>query len=129
MEFYARQALRFAAPQPLTQSPNQDEVNEVFYIPLGAGIVIPPWNFPLAILAGMAAAAIVSGNTVVLKPSSDTPIIAAKFCELMESIGLACRRPEFPAVQRRRSRRFFSRASEDQIYFVHRINGSRLAHQ
>ena len=88
MEFYARQALRFAAPQPLTQSPNQDEVNEVFYIPLGAGLVIPPWNFPLAILAGMAAAAIVSGNTVVLKPSSDTPIIAAKFCELMESIGL-----------------------------------------
>lgn len=88
MEFYARQALRLALPQPLTQSPNQDEINESFYIPLGAGIVIPPWNFPLAILAGMAAAAMVAGNTVVLKPSSDTPVIGAKFFELFESIGL-----------------------------------------
>ncbi len=88
MEFYARQALRFAASQPLTQSPLPDEVNEAFYIPLGAGIVIPPWNFPLAILAGMATAAVVAGNTVVLKPSSDTPVIAAKFFELMESVGL-----------------------------------------
>lgn len=88
MEFYARQALHFAASQPLTQSPLQDEINEAFYIPLGAGIVIPPWNFPLAILAGMATAAVVAGNTVVLKPSSDTPVIAAKFFELMESVGL-----------------------------------------
>lgn len=88
MEFYARQALRFAESQPLTQSPLQDEVNEAFYIPLGAGIVIPPWNFPLAILAGMATAAVVAGNTVVLKPSSDTPVIAAKFFELMETVGL-----------------------------------------
>ncbi len=88
IEFYARQALRFAAPHPLTQSPLPDEVNEMFYIPLGVGIVIPPWNFPLAILAGMATAAVVAGNTVVLKPSSDTPVIAAKFFELMESIGL-----------------------------------------
>ncbi len=88
IEFYARQALRLDAPHPLTQSPLQDEINEAFYIPLGAGIVIPPWNFPLAILAGMATAAVVSGNTVVLKPSSDTPVIAAKFFALMESIGL-----------------------------------------
>jgi 1-pyrroline-5-carboxylate dehydrogenase len=88
IEFYARQALRFAAPQPLTQSPLPSELNEMFYIPLGAGIVIPPWNFPLAILAGMATAAVVAGNTVVLKPSSDTPVIAAKFFELMESTGL-----------------------------------------
>ncbi len=88
IEFYARQALRYAKSLPLTQSPNADEINEAFYIPLGVGIVIPPWNFPLAILAGMAAASIVTGNTVVLKPSSDTPIIAAKFHELMESIGL-----------------------------------------
>ena len=88
MEFYARQALRLDAPQPLTQSPLPDEINEAFYIPLGVGIVIPPWNFPLAILAGMATAAVVAGNTVVLKPSSDTPVIAAKFFELMESTGL-----------------------------------------
>src|SRR5262249_60802590 len=50
MEFYGRQALRYAAPQPLTPSPLTDEVNELNYIPLGVGIVIPPWNFPLAIL-------------------------------------------------------------------------------
>jgi 1-pyrroline-5-carboxylate dehydrogenase len=88
MEFYARQALRYAAPQPLTPSPIVDEVNEVNYIPLGVGIVIPPWNFPLAILAGMATAAIVAGNTVVLKPSDDSPVIAAKFMELMEQVSL-----------------------------------------
>ena len=88
MEFYARQALRFAEHQPLTQSPLKDEVNEVKYIPLGVGIVIPPWNFPLAILVGMATAAIVAGNTVIVKPSDDSPVIAAKFMELLEQISL-----------------------------------------
>ena len=88
MEFYGRQALRYASPQPLTPSPLKDEVNEMTYIPLGVGVVIPPWNFPLAILAGMTTAAVVTGNTVVLKPSSDSPVIAAKFVELMEQVGL-----------------------------------------
>ncbi|HKX27081.1 MAG TPA: L-glutamate gamma-semialdehyde dehydrogenase [Blastocatellia bacterium] len=88
MEFYARQALRYAAPQPLTPSPLAFEANEMSYIPLGVGIVIPPWNFPLAILAGMTTAAIVTGNTVVLKPSDDSPIIGAKFMELMEEVSL-----------------------------------------
>jgi 1-pyrroline-5-carboxylate dehydrogenase len=58
------------------------------YIPLGAGVVIPPWNFPMAIMAGMTAAAVVSGNTVVLKPSSDSPVIAAKFVDVLEQVGL-----------------------------------------
>jgi 1-pyrroline-5-carboxylate dehydrogenase len=88
MEFYARQALRFDAPQPLTPSPLPFEVNEMKYIPLGVGIVIPPWNFPLAILTGMTTAAIVTGNTVVLKPSHDSPVIAARFMELMEEVSL-----------------------------------------
>ncbi len=88
MEFYARQALRYDAPQPLTPTPLPFEVNELKYIPLGAGIVIPPWNFPLAIMAGMTTAAIVTGNTVVLKPSDDSPVIAAKFIELLEEISL-----------------------------------------
>src|SRR5262245_38849406 len=88
LEFYARQALRYDAPQPLTPSPLKDEVNELKYIPLGVGIIIPPWNFPLAIMAGMACAAIVSGNTVIIKPSHDSPIIAAKFVELMEQVSL-----------------------------------------
>ena len=53
------------------------------YLPLGVGVVIPPWNFPLAILAGMTVAALVTGNTVIVKPSSETPTIAAKFAEVL----------------------------------------------
>src|SRR5437763_13816040 len=52
------------------------------------GVVIPPWNFPCAIMGGMTAAAIVTGNTVVLKPSSDAPAIAYKFFELLEEAGM-----------------------------------------
>ncbi|MCS6885242.1 MAG: L-glutamate gamma-semialdehyde dehydrogenase [Acidobacteriota bacterium] len=88
MEFYAREALRYSKTQPLTPSPLPNEVNEMFYIPLGVGVIIPPWNFPLAIMVGMTTAAIVTGNTVVLKPSSESPVIAAKFVELLESISL-----------------------------------------
>ena len=71
IEFYARAMGRLAAPQPLT--PVAGEKNHLRYIPLGVGIVIPPWNFPLAILVGMTMASVVTGNTVVLKPSSDAP--------------------------------------------------------
>ena len=88
MDFYAREAIRYSQPQPLTPSPLPSEFNEMFYIPLGVGVVIPPWNFPLAIMVGMTMAAVVAGNTVVLKPSSDTPIIGAKFMELLESVSL-----------------------------------------
>jgi 1-pyrroline-5-carboxylate dehydrogenase len=85
-EFYAREMLRYGAPQPLTKVDGED--NAMLYIPLGVGTVIPPWNFPLAIMAGMTAAAIVTGNTVVLKPSSDAPTISYKFFELLEEAGL-----------------------------------------
>jgi 1-pyrroline-5-carboxylate dehydrogenase len=88
LEFYAREAIRYGSPQPLTPSPLPNEVNEYFYIPLGVGFVIPPWNFPLAITLGMCTAAMVAGNTVILKPSSESPVIAAKFVELMHSVGL-----------------------------------------
>jgi len=86
LEFYGREMLRYAGPQPLTKYPG--EKNALRYIPLGVGIIIPPWNFPLAILVGMTSAAIVCGNTVVLKPSSDSPTIAAKFVEIMEEVKL-----------------------------------------
>ena len=86
LEYYGREMLRYAAPQPLTQMAGED--NHLKYIPLGVGAVIPPWNFPLAIMAGMTAAAIVTGNTVVLKPSSDAPTIAYKFFELLEEAGM-----------------------------------------
>ena len=85
-ELYAREMVRYSLPQPLTPYPG--EQNELYYIPLGVGIVIPPWNFPLAITVGMTVAAVVAGNTVVLKPSSDSPVIAAKFVELLEEAGL-----------------------------------------
>lgn len=84
-EYYARQALKLARPEPLPQLPG--ERDEMMYLPLGAGVIIPPWNFPLAILAGMATAALVTGNTVVIKPSSDTPTIAAKFAEVLLAAG------------------------------------------
>lgn len=86
MEFYTREMQRLNQPQPLTII--EEEENELYYVPLGVGIVIPPWNFPLAIMVGMTTASIVAGNTVVLKPASTTPIIAAKFIELLEEVGL-----------------------------------------
>ncbi len=86
LEFYAREALRLAAATTPIQYPG--ERNQLRYIPLGVGAVIPPWNFPFAIMAGMTAASIVTGNTVVLKPSSDSPTIAAKFVEVLEEAGM-----------------------------------------
>jgi 1-pyrroline-5-carboxylate dehydrogenase len=86
LEFYSREALRLAAATTPIQLPG--EHNELIYIPLGVGAVIPPWNFPFAIMAGMTAAAIVTGNTVILKPSSDSPTIAAKFVEVLEEAGM-----------------------------------------
>jgi 1-pyrroline-5-carboxylate dehydrogenase len=85
-EFYAREALRFAKAEPPVQLPGERDT--LTYIPLGVGAVIPPWNFACAIMAGMTLASIVSGNTIVLKPSSDSPTIAAKFVELLEECGL-----------------------------------------
>lgn len=87
LEFYGREMLRWAETQPITPSPYAEK-NSFEYIPLGVGAVIPPWNFPLAIMVGMTTAAIVAGNTVVLKPSSDSPTIAAKFIEVLEEINL-----------------------------------------
>jgi 1-pyrroline-5-carboxylate dehydrogenase len=86
LEFYAREALRLSRATTPIQYPG--ERNELLYIPLGVGAVIPPWNFPFAIMAGMTSAAIVAGNTVVLKPSSDSPTIAAKFVEVLEEAGM-----------------------------------------
>jgi 1-pyrroline-5-carboxylate dehydrogenase len=86
LEFYAREALRLAASTTPIQYPG--ERNELHYIPLGVGAVIPPWNFPFAIMAGMTTAAVVTGNTVILKPSSDAPTIAARFVEVLEEAGM-----------------------------------------
>src|ERR1700692_3461626 len=85
-EYYAREALRFAKAEPSVQLPGERDT--LTYIPLGVGAVIPPWNFACAIMAGMTLASVVSGNTVVLTPSSDSPTLAAKFIELLEECGM-----------------------------------------
>jgi 1-pyrroline-5-carboxylate dehydrogenase len=85
-EYYAREALRLSKVKTDVQLPGERDA--LRYIPLGVGAVIPPWNFPCAIMAGMTMASIVSGNTVILKPSSDSPTIAAKFIELLEECGV-----------------------------------------
>ena len=85
-EFYAREALRLAQAKTPTQMPG--EADRLIYIPLGVAAVIPPWNFPCAIMAGMTMAAVVTGNTVVMKPSHDSPAIAAKFFEVLQEAGM-----------------------------------------
>jgi 1-pyrroline-5-carboxylate dehydrogenase len=85
-EYYSREALRLSKVETAVQLPG--ERDRLLYIPLGVGAVIPPWNFPAAIMAGMTLASIVCGNTVILKPSSDSPTIAAKFFELLEEAGM-----------------------------------------
>jgi 1-pyrroline-5-carboxylate dehydrogenase len=86
LEFYAREAVRYAGEQPLTRLAG--ERNELRYVPLGAGVVVPPWNFPCAILTGMTTAAVVAGNTVVLKPSSEAPLTARMSFQLLLDAGL-----------------------------------------
>ncbi|HTG68885.1 MAG TPA: aldehyde dehydrogenase family protein, partial [Candidatus Udaeobacter sp.] len=86
LEYYGREMERLSERQPVVALAGED--NELVYIPLGVGIIIPPWNFPLAIMAGMTMAAVVAGNTIVLKPASPTSVIAAKFVELLEAAGL-----------------------------------------
>src|SRR5580704_3955827 len=85
-EFYARLALHLAEAEPAVQLPGERDM--LRYIPLGVGAVISPWNFPLAIMCGMTVASVVCGNTVVLKPSSESPTVAAKFFEALEEAGL-----------------------------------------
>lgn len=86
LEFYAREMMRLDGPQPLT--PVAGEENHLYYLPLGVGLVIPPWNFPLAITTGMTAAGIVAGNTVLLKPASPTPVIAWEMMEMFIEAGV-----------------------------------------
>src|SRR2546425_11843899 len=86
MEFYAREMMRLAEDQPLVKLEGED--NKLIYIPLGVGAVIPPWNFPGAIMVGMTSASFVTGNTVVLKPASTSPAIAFQFMRMLEEVGL-----------------------------------------
>lgn len=86
LEYYAREMIRLSGNK---QSVHIDsEESELVYIPLGVGAVIPPWNFPCAIMVGMTTAALVAGNTVILKPASTAAAIAAQFVQILEDVGL-----------------------------------------
>ncbi|MFH0882837.1 MAG: L-glutamate gamma-semialdehyde dehydrogenase [bacterium] len=86
LEFYAREMIRLGGPQRV--EPYAGEENNLYYLPIGVVVVIPPWNFPLAIMSGMTVAALVTGNTVVLKPASTAPVVAARFVDLLLEAGL-----------------------------------------
>ena len=85
-DFYGREMMRLAGSHPVTPFPGED--NDLRYIPLGVGVVIPPWNFPLAICCGVTTSALVTGNTVCLKPASTSPVIASKMIEILHEAGL-----------------------------------------
>jgi len=86
VDYYARQAIRLAEPVEVTYWPGEE--NESHLVPIGAGVAIPPWNFPLAILVGMAIGPVLAGNTVVLKPASNTPVIGARWMEMVAEAGM-----------------------------------------
>ncbi|WP_070119571.1 L-glutamate gamma-semialdehyde dehydrogenase [Bacillus marinisedimentorum] len=86
LEYYARQMVELADGKPVNS--RDGEKNEYIYTPTGVAVVIPPWNFAGAIMVGTTAAPIVTGNTVLLKPAEPTPLIAAKFVEILEEAGL-----------------------------------------
>lgn len=88
LEYYARQMVRLVDSSHLLYPSPLGEQLDLQYIPLGVGAVIPPWNFPCAILTGMTSAAIVAGNTVVLKPAEQTPLIGYKVASLFWDAGL-----------------------------------------
>ncbi len=86
VEYYAREALAIDAPLRTHHWPGEENLTRLQ--PMGVGVVIPPWNFLLAILVGTVAAPVAVGNTVIVKPSPATPVIAGVFMELVEEAGI-----------------------------------------
>ncbi|MDV2684931.1 L-glutamate gamma-semialdehyde dehydrogenase [Alkalihalophilus lindianensis] len=86
LEYYGRQMIELKNGVPVLS--RDGEKNQYGYIPLGVAVVISPWNFAFAIMAGTTVAAAVTGNTVLLKPASTTPVVAAKFIEVLEEAGM-----------------------------------------
>ena len=85
--YYPKEALRYYQQRDVDQWWKREN-NEYFYQPIGVGAVIPPWNFPLAIMSGMSSAAMVTGNPIILKPSSDAPAMAYQYVKILEEVGL-----------------------------------------
>ena len=121
-EYYARQALELARPVPTNPWPG--EINQSWLQPLGAGVVISPWNFPLAILVGMTMGPVAAGNTVVLKPSSNTPVTAAVFMEAVAAAGLPPGVINFLPAAGGRNGGLSGGSSPGPLYQLHRLQGS-----
>jgi RHH-type proline utilization regulon transcriptional repressor/proline dehydrogenase/delta 1-pyrroline-5-carboxylate dehydrogenase len=83
--YYAEEMIRLSVPQ---HRDVPGEENAYSYLPLGVSIIIAPWNFPLAILCGMTAAAIVTGNTAIMKPAEQSSVVAAKLMGVFQEVGL-----------------------------------------
>jgi RHH-type proline utilization regulon transcriptional repressor/proline dehydrogenase/delta 1-pyrroline-5-carboxylate dehydrogenase len=86
LEYYAREMIRYGRPVNMSHVPG--ETSELTYEPRGVSVVIAPWNFPLAISTGMCSAAIVTGNTVVYKPASQSPVTASMLAQIFEEARL-----------------------------------------
>ena len=86
LEYYGREMLRLSPPRLTQRLPG--ESNVYLYEPRGIAAVIAPWNFPLAILTGMTAAALVTGNCAIVKPAEQSPIIGAQLIEILRKAGL-----------------------------------------
>ena len=86
LEYYAREMVRLARARYLGHAPG--EINEYFYQPKGVAAVIAPWNFPLAISCGMCAAALVTGNCVLYKPSNQTPVVGHTLLQILQKAEL-----------------------------------------
>jgi 1-pyrroline-5-carboxylate dehydrogenase len=86
LEWYARRALDLEKPANLSSHP--DEANELLNMPMGVGVVIPPWNFACAIYTGLTMSGVAAGNCVVLKPASNTPVVGYRIFQLMQEAGV-----------------------------------------
>jgi RHH-type transcriptional regulator, proline utilization regulon repressor / proline dehydrogenase / delta 1-pyrroline-5-carboxylate dehydrogenase len=86
MEFYGREMIRLSTIRDLSDVPGEEDL--YLYEPRGVAAVIAPWNFPLAIPTGMVSAALVAGNTVVLKPASTTPVLGYALVSILHEAGV-----------------------------------------
>ncbi len=86
LEYYGRETIRLAAPRALQRVAG--ESNLYFYEPRGVAAVIAPWNFPLAILTGMTAAALAAGNPAVVKPAEQSPVMGFHLMSILREAGL-----------------------------------------
>jgi len=85
LEYYGREMIRLAEPRLTQRVPG--ESNLLGYHPRGVSVIIAPWNFPLAILAGMTSAALVAGNCVIMKPAEQSPVTGAEIMGLLREAG------------------------------------------